>query len=69
MKHIKTLEEHFKEIFDKVDEALNNPLSVDWTFESPHIYGSFKIEEKEYLIVAQFIINDFLIFKFKVKKK
>jgi hypothetical protein len=68
MKHIKTLEEHFKEIFDKVDEALNNPLSVNWTFDAPYIYGSFKIEEKEYLIIAQFIINDFLTFKFKVKK-
>jgi hypothetical protein len=68
MKHIKTVKEHLDEYFIKLNEAFDNPLVINWTSEGNFIYGFFNIGEKEYQIEANFIINDFMTFKFKIKK-
>jgi hypothetical protein len=68
MKYLKTVEDYLDDYFHKLDEAFDNPLPITWSRNGNFIYGNFKIKEKEYLIEAHFIINDFMTFKFKIKK-
>ena len=72
MKHIKTVKEHFGDLFNKlnkeINEALDNPCYINWIYEEPFIYGYFNIGDKEYKITCHFIINDFLTFKFSILK-
>lgn len=68
MKDLKTVDDYLDDYLHKLDEAFDNPLPITWTSSGNFIYGYFKIGEKEYQIEAHFIINDFMTFKFKIKK-
>lgn len=70
MKNIKTYEEYDSRIhnfFDNLSETLNNPFDVKYSVEDNVIYGSFNDGLIDYLIVAEIILDGFIVFKFKAK--
>jgi hypothetical protein len=58
---------NFEEYIDSLFDAFNNPLPILWEYEEPMIFGKFVSNNQEYKIVAEYIIHDFLTFKFKKK--
>ncbi len=49
-------------------EVFNNPVEITWDYNEPFITGIFIINDIEYKIIAEYTLNDFLTFKFKIKK-
>ena len=69
MEKNRKIEKYLDFAFDKVFDALQNPVNIIWKEKSNAIFGTFFISEREYSIKAVLIKKNVFKFKFYSKKE
>ena len=65
LQDIKRIDDYMKPYL----EAYDTPLNIDWDKKGTSLVGNFKVQDLEYKIYSDIIINGFMTYKFKYKKQ